>query len=68
MTPQEAVNLRGISSLASDIITDDNFAYKSPFPSLDLSSHCFDLSLALSPEHANDSTGILLRDPLLAPL
>jgi hypothetical protein len=49
------------------IISDDNWAQQSPFPSLDLSSRCSNLSRALSPEHANESAGSCSRDPFLPP-
>jgi hypothetical protein len=44
-------------SKVSIIIWDDNFAHQSPFPSLNLSSRCSNLSRGLSPGHANKSAG-----------
>jgi hypothetical protein len=51
--------------MTTDIITDDNFAHQSPFPSLNLSSRRSNLSRALSPEHDNESAGFGSGGPLL---
>jgi hypothetical protein len=44
-----------MTSETSSKVSDDNWAYQSPLPSLNLSSRRSNLSRALSPEHANES-------------
>jgi hypothetical protein len=41
-------------------VSDDNFAHQSPFPPLNLSGRCSNLSRALSPDHANKWGWILI--------
>ncbi len=58
---------KNMSSETTTMISDDTFAYQSPFPSLNLSNRCSNLSRALSPKIANESTGFCLEGPLPAP-
>jgi hypothetical protein len=48
-------------------VSDDNWAYQNPLPSLNLSSRRSNLSRSLSPEHASESAGLRLSGPLLVP-
>jgi hypothetical protein len=54
--------------LITDIISTESGPLQSPFPPLDLSSRCYNLSRALSPKHAKKSAGSCSWDPLLAPV
>jgi hypothetical protein len=57
-----------ILSETTIIIYTESYPHQSPFPSLDLSSRCSNLSWALSPEHANESAGSCSGGSVSGPL